>query len=299
MFYAATVGTFDGVHLGHRSVLARLSALARENGLKAMVVTFDRHPLAGIRPEAVPPLLTSARSREALLCECPGIDRVVMLPFDEHLRSLTASGFLRLLHDDFGVRLLLMGHDNSFGSDRLRGLDAYVRAGAGVGVRVVGAPQVSVHGNDAVVCSSSIRKALAESDIATANALLGRPFELSGTVVSGRRIGHTIGFPTANISVSPSMLVPAPGVYACLAVTPDGVSRPAMVNIGHNPTVASSDAPLSVEANIIGWSGDLYGQTLRLRFIAFLRHEQRFPSVDELSQALSRDRERVLAILSE
>lgn len=296
VLYAATVGTFDGVHLGHRFLLAELVALARENGLSAMVVTFDRHPLAGIRPEAVPPLLSSSAVRSSMLASFPGIDRVVELPFDDALRSLTAGEFLRLLHDRYGVRILLMGHDNSFGSDRLRGLDAYVHAGVGAGVRVVGARQLFLPGRDDAVCSSSIRGALSSSDISSANAMLGRPFEISGTVVGGRRIGRTIGFPTANISVDSAMLVPSPGVYACVAVTPDGGEYPAMVNIGRNPTV-SADGALSVEANLIGWSGDLYGRTLRLRFIAFLRHERKFPSVSALSAALSADRDRVLSLL--
>ncbi|MDE7110092.1 MAG: riboflavin biosynthesis protein RibF, partial [Muribaculaceae bacterium] len=204
-------------------------------------------------------------------------------PFNEDMRSTTAYEWMRLLHDSYGVRLLVVGYDNTFGSDGVNlSIADYREMGREIGIEVMEAPYV------AGVSSSAVRKAVAAGDIAEAREMLGRPFSISGIVVEGNRLGRTIGFPTANLQPTPGIVVPGKGVYAAKAILPDGSVADAMVNIGVRPTIRRGNAP-TIEAHIIGWKGDLYGQRIRLEFYARLRDEQQFNSIDALRKQLKTD----------
>ncbi|MBO5054222.1 MAG: bifunctional riboflavin kinase/FAD synthetase [Muribaculaceae bacterium] len=290
----ASIGTFDGVHRGHRFLLDQLRQLARDNGdATVMAVTFDRHPLALIAPERQPARLTPNDLKQRLLLEA-GVDRVEIFEFDRQVKEMTAGEFMALLRDRYGVTRVLTGYDNSFGSDRPHGIEQY-RHIAPDGVTVdVGLPLII---NDIPVSSTRIRRALSEGNLADANLMLGRPYRVSGTVTHGQHLGHRLGFPTANLQIPPHTQVPKNGVYAATA-TVDSKSYPAMVNIGLRPTVEPStglSAPTpTIEAHIIDFAGDIYGASLSLDFIARLRDEQRFPSLDALTAQLNADRRATL-----
>ena len=280
------MGMWDGVHSGHRFLIDHVRALAAERSLVPSVVTFRAHPLTIVRPEAVPPLLTDLSTRLALL-DAAGAADCVLLDFDARMRRLPAAEFLRMLKEDYGVDTLVVGFNNRFGHDRLEGLEAYRTIGAAIGMEVLPAPEFRHRRRP--VSSSKVRALIAGGYVKKAADLLGRRFTLTGTVVSGRQLGRTIGFPTANISVAPGMLLPAAGAYACIALTPDGVRRPAMVNIGRRPTVDLPDAPLSIEAHILDFAGTIYGCPLTLEFVSRLRDERAFDGVEALRRQLGRD----------
>lgn len=274
---AAVTGTFDGVHLGHRFLLEGLRSRAAERGLQPLALTFTDHPLALMAPDRVPAELTSGARRRALL-EAEGVE-VEMLEFNEELRAMTAEEFLGMLNRRYGVELFLLGFNNRIGSDRA-GAEALAGRKIG-GVEVVAA----LEHPDMVVSSSRIRGALAEGDVEAAARMLGRPYAMDGTVVGGRQLGRTIGFPTANIEPSPRAAIPAVGVYAGRML-----GHKAVVNVGRRPTVEGrTDAPLSIEAHLLDFSGDLYGRTVELEFTRRLRGEKKFASLEELKSAIRKD----------
>lgn len=279
--YAATIGTFDGVHMGHRAVIATLRREAEERGLLPLAVTFDPHPLAVVAPGREPKLLESVEDR---LRRLRGENvEPVLIKFTDEVKNHTAGEWMKILFECYNVRLIVNGYDNRFGCDG-RGLsfEQYQALGQKCGVEVVKAPEIPG------CCSSTIRKKLSEGDVEEASRLLGRPFELTGIVEHGRHLGHTIGFPTANIAVSSGMQLPAPGVYGVVAVLEDGREYPAVVNIGNRPTVGE-DLPLTIEVHIIGFSSDIYGEELTIRFVRRIRGEKRFPGLAELKAQISED----------
>ena len=302
--YFATVGTFDGVHRGHVYLLEQLKRLGKELGLTPLVIVLSPHPLAVLRPEAAPPILTAPEERMQLIrCLC-GIDDVLIQSLSRHDYAFTARDFFKLLHEKYGVDALLMGFNNHIGSDRAtaatlaaEGLPVYEAkplngASTPVPEGAEGAPAPE---KTACASSSAIRRALVEGDIATASALLGRPFSLKGKVVGGKKIGRTIGFPTANIMpTTPSQLIPARGVYA-VDVTVEGHTYRGMANIGTRPTVAGAGAEQTIEVHIIDFEGNIYGKEIIVAFLARLRDERRFDTLDALSAQLNADR---LAALS-
>lgn len=282
---AAAIGTFDGVHRGHEAVLATLCDIARERGLTPIAVTFDRHPLDLIAPARAPKAITTIERKSRLLLRA-GVSPVV-LPFDEELRSTTALEWMQRLRRDYGVEAIVVGYDNTFGSDGINlSIADYRRLAKEIGIDIVEAPFVEG------TSSSAVRKAVAEGDVARAAKMLGRPYRLSGTVVDGNRLGRTIGFPTANISPDPVLAIPADGVYSALALLSDGTKHPAMVNIGRRPTVRRGDRR-TIEAHIIDWQGDLYGSPISLDLVARLRDEKRFNSIEALREQLEEDRLKV------
>lgn len=285
---AATVGTFDGVHCGHLAVLEKLKEITSLQGLRPLAVTFARHPLATIAPERAPLAISTAEGKARLL-EKAGVTPV-MLDFDETLRNTSARDWMRRLRDTMGVKAIILGHDNKFGCDgRSLEFSDYEAIAREEGIALYGAPAVDG------ISSSAIRKAIAAGEIGNAAGMLGRPFTLTGTVAAGQQLGRTIGFPTANITTPGGIIIPRHGAYAAWAQLPAGI-YPAMVNVGTRPTVAASPA-VSIEANIIGWEGDLYGRDVTLAFVSRLRNEQQFPSIDALRSQLERDRRDTLRIL--
>lgn len=293
----ATVGVFDGVHLGHRHLLRCTRAVAEGLGpdARTVAVTFDRHPLAVIAPDRCPAMLTGTADRDRLL-RAAGADDIVSLTFDEGLRRLTAAEFVRLLAVRYGVTHLVMGYDHSFGSDSRGASFAHYRdAGAASGVAVTRADRFTLPGTDTPVSSSAVRRLLDAGDAAGAAAMLGRCHTVTGEVVAGKHLGTGLGFPTANIAVPSGIVIPACGVYAARC-TAGGESRPAMVNIGTCPTV-SPGAPVTVEAHLIDYSGDLYGSEVSVAFVRRLRAERRFGSIDALTAQLREDRAAALDAL--
>lgn len=293
--YAAVIGTFDGVHTGHRYLLADLRDRAAALGLSTCACTFTDHPLATLRPQSAPPMLTTPAEKLSML-RALGIDRIDITPFVD-VASMTARRYITQLASK-GVRLILIGHDNRFGSDGLKTLQQFIDAARDTGVTIEQAVELTTpDGCD--INSSRIRSLLAQGRLTQANELLGYRYRITGTVVKGKQLGRTIGFPTANLqpSAADRKVIPANGVYACLA-TVDGMSLPAMVNIGHRPTVDTADAPISIEAHLIDCDQDLYDHTLTLEFIERLRDEQRHPTLDALRAQLERDRAATLAATS-
>lgn len=283
----ATIGTFDGFHLGHRAVADALLSYARSQGMRPVAITFASHPLAELRPEAVPPMLTNPAQRKALLLEA-GIADVVTIDFRD-IRHMTAAQFLRRLRDE-GIGALYMGFNNHIGCDRLSASQA-----AALGIMpVMEAPCLE---HPAGVSSSAIRKAIAAGDVADAARMLGRPYRMSGTVVHGKHLGTTIGFPTANIETT--ALLPASGVYAVEVIAAQISDAPlyGMANIGTRPTFSDGNRT-SFEVNIFDFDGNLYGRELTIGFIGRLRNERRFASAADLRAALAADRAAALALIS-
>lgn len=285
-----TTGTFDGLHRGHRLLLDNLRKEGKRRGWQPVVVTFDRHPLAMINPARAPHILMLPGDRDARLRDL-GFD-VSEVHFDERMRRLTAEAWMRRLRDEYGAKGVMLGYDNTFGSD---GTDLSIRdyeeLGRGMGVEVLSC------GVEPGVSSSDIRHALAAGDIAGANAMLGYDWTLRGNVVHGREMGRDIGFRTANLSVDPRLQLPGRGVYATMVTMPDGTDLPAVTNIGMRPTFGEQ-GPVSVETHIPGFAGDLYGAMLAIRPVAKIRDEERFKTIGDLRLGIERDVARSLEILN-
>lgn len=288
---AVTIGTFDGVHRGHRLVLDTLKKEAETRGLQPVAITFDRHPLELVAPDRAPGNLMSTE-RKAEMIRREGVEPLV-LPFTEQLRSMRAYEWLEYIHRKYDVKLLVAGYDNTFGSDGIdMSIADYKAMGEAIGIEVISATE------EEGVSSSAVRKAVKAGEIEKASSLLGHRPELEGRVAPGFHVGHEIGFPTANLQVSSRIVMPASGVYAALAFI-EGTEKgyPAMVNIGYRPTfegTTKESTHLTVEAHIIGMEDELYGKTVRLELIDRLRDERKFSSVDELVGQLERDRKETL-----
>lgn len=278
---AVTVGTFDGVHRGHLAVIEELKEEAFRYGLRPAVITLEPHPLLVVAPERAPGLLISASERRRRL-ETLGVE-VITVTFDDSVRRLSAFNWMRKMKEQFSAELLVTGYDNTFGFDgRDLSPEDYVALGRQAGLKVLKAPEIQD------VSSSIVRKAVAAGEMERAAVLLSRPYSIEGMVVHGRELGRTLGFPTANIEVEPWLLLPAPGVYGCKAILADGSIYQAVVNVGRAPTVADG-LPITVEAYLPGFSGNLYGSRLRLEFGYKLRGEKKFGNLEELKRAIAED----------
>ncbi|MDE7409974.1 MAG: riboflavin biosynthesis protein RibF [Muribaculaceae bacterium] len=293
---AVTIGTFDGVHRGHRLVLDTLKREASLRGLQPVAITFDRHPLELVAPERAPGNLTTT-ARKAELIRLEGVEPLI-LPFTEQLREMRAYEWLDYIHRKYDVALLVAGYDNTFGSDGIdMSIADYKAMGDAIGIEVISAPE------EEGVSSSAVRKAVKSGDIVKAKSLLGHLPEIEGRVIAGYHVGHEIGFPTANLQVSQRTLIPATGVYAALAYVEDAATGiPAMVNIGLRPTFEGTgmeSSHLTIEAHIIGTDDDLYGKNIRLEFADRIRDEKKFSSVEELKVQLGKDREETLRTIND
>lgn len=289
----AAIGMFDGVHTGHRAMLEVLSDEAATRGLVSMAVTFSSHPLDVIAPSRAPRLLMPMVERVESLRRM--VDEVAVLDFDAHLRSMTACEFMAYLRDRYNVSVIYMGYNHRFGSDGLDSIDDYAAVAARLGMEVVRGDEAMA--GECKVSSSRIRKLLEAGDVPGASLLLGYDYGLAGTVVHGKSLGRTIGFPTANVSADEErQIVPAPGVYACRAVMPDGLTYMAMVNIGRRPTVEAA-GDVTIEAHLLDFDRDIYGQRLRIEFVKRMRDEMRFGSLEELREQLQRDVDTTRSVL--
>lgn len=281
---AITVGVFDGVHLGHLHLIDALKARAAERGLASAIVTLHPDPVQVLRPDLRVAYVTSLEERIELL-RATGVDAVAPLTFTSEVAELSAHDFVRLLYETLDMRFLLMGPDHAFGRGREGTPRRVAEIGAELGFDLDTLPQ-PLEGTSGAVSSTSIRRALANGDMELAARLLGRPFAVRGPVVRGKERGRTVGFPTANIAVTPDRALPAYGVYVTRAHT-GGRAYPSATNIGVNPTF--DDARPSVETYILDFEGDLYGRELRVEVLHRLRGETKFESIDALAAAIAAD----------
>ena len=283
---ALTVGSFDGVHLGHQDVLRQLVARARQLNVHSLLVTFDPHPLEVVNPSAAPRLLTVGDEKLEVLAES-GIDFVAVVPFTPEFAAYSAERFVEeILLGRFRMHDLLMGHDHRFGHNRSGDVATLRRLGAERGFDVSVVPAVTVNGGENV-SSTAIRRAVAGGDLDGAFRGLGRHYSLGGRVGEGARRGRLLGFPTANVPVpSPRKLLPPEGVYAVRVQTPAG-PYDGMLNLGPRPTFG--DAETVVEAHLFDADLDLYGASVRIDFVARLRDTQKFSGVEALVAQLNLD----------
>jgi len=278
------IGVFDGVHLGHRRVLRRMVERAHGDGLIPTALTFDPHPLEFLAPERAPDLLSTVGDRAELMGEC-GVEVMGVLPFLQ-IRDLAPRTFaVEVLSNRLQARLVAVGEDFRFGRDRLGDLAFLREVGADQGFEVVTVDLVGEL-DGMKVSSSLIRDLVSAGDMTAATKLLGHNHRLEGTVIHGDARGRSIGFPTANIHIPERMAVPGNGVYAGWADLDSG-RWPALINIGVRPTFAGSER--TVEAHLLGFDGDLYGHRVAVSFVAKLRDERRFESVDRLVEQIGHD----------
>lgn len=290
-----TVGSFDGVHLGHRAVLEEIARRAAATGRRSVLVTFEPHPMAVINPAAAPRRLTTADERLEVLATTP-LDAVAILRFDRALREADPEAFVReVLVRRFAVRELVIGPDHGFGRGRMGDVALLTRLGAALGFAVDVVPPVEGPGGG-TVSSTRIRQAVAEGDLTLAARLLGRPYGMVGEVVAGAGRGTVLGVPTANLAVADEKQLPPDGVYAVRVDWPGGRAG-GMLNQGPRPTVG--DAARTVEVHLFGVAADLYGRRLRVEWVSRLRDVRRFDGLDALRRQLERDRRAALERLAE
>jgi riboflavin kinase/FMN adenylyltransferase len=283
---AIAVGTFDGVHLGHRRVIGSALEWGRENGSQVAVVTFDPHPLELLRPDD-PPHLVSSTAIKADLIAGLEVDELVVIPFTEEFSRLEAEDFCRdVLAGVLGARYVSVGENFRFGH-RARGDASLLRSRDEFATEVV---PIVEHGG-APISSTRIRELIERGDATGASELLGGPFQLEGIVTKGDRRGRSLGVPTANVKPGPNVLVPGIGIYAGRAL-----GHPAAISVGVRPTFGEH-GPLLIEAYLLDFEGDLYGETLRVVFLERLRDELRFDSAEELMEQMRRDLERTRQIV--
>ncbi len=286
---AVTIGAYDGVHRGHRAVIERTEQEAASRGARTAVVTFDRHPAAVVRPGSAPKLLTSLDHKLELL-DAAGVDIAYVVRFDDQRAHESAEDFVKeVLVDCLRVRCVVVGADFHFGKGRRGNVALLGQLGAENGFDAIGIDLLPRGGGtDEVVSSTAIRAAVAAGDVEAAARMLGRWHELRGEVIGGDQRGRTIGFPTANVAIGAEMALPADGIYAAWYLRPDGSRHAAAVNVGRRPTFYE-DGERLVEAFLLDFSGDLYGERAAVQFVARLRAELKFDSVEALVAQMDLD----------
>lgn len=283
---AATIGTFDGLHLGHRKIISQLIAAAQRVGGESTVISFHPHPRLVLFPEDNPLRLLHTLEERIAAFRAIGVDNLLLVPFTKEFSRLSSERFIdEILVQTVGIHTIVIGYDHHFGKNRTGGLKELQDAGAIRGFEVEEIPAEQV--DSANVSSTKIRKALQEGDIATANRYLSYAYPLTGTVVHGQKLGRTIGYPTANIQPDdPYKLIPGEGVYV-VGVAGEFGTRYGMCNIGRKPTVG--DHPLGIEVHLFDFDGDLYGQRLTLTFLDWIRADQKFAGLEPLVAAIRAD----------
>ena len=289
----ATIGMFDGVHLGHQALLDSLHEEAKKCGMSTAVVTFKEHPQRVLRPESGLKMVMTLADRIAYI-KAGGVDTVILLDFTKDLAKLSSKEFMQMLRDVYGVKTLVMGFNHRFGCVKDEYFEDYVEHGKELGVEVVRAKEYQ--GEYSPVSSSLIRKVIEEGRVDLARNYLTRAFVLSGEVVHGFKNGRKLGYPTANIDVSSEMILPHKGVYAVRVKLPDGRIKGGMANIGVRPTVIKGGHQ-TFEVNIFDFDEDLYGQVLTVEFVKFMRSEMKMGSLDELKMRLALDEQACREIL--
>jgi riboflavin kinase/FMN adenylyltransferase len=282
----ATLGTFDGVHLGHKKIIERLTQEAEKSNTESLVLTFFPHPRMVLQGNSVIQLLNTIQEKAELL-ESIGLQNLIIHPFDESFSQLSAEEFVKtILVDQFQIKKIIIGHDHRFGKNRSADINDLIAYGKIYDFEV---EQISAEEIDEVsISSTKIRKALMSGDIQLANEYLGYNYFITGTVVKGRQLGRTIGFPTANLKIEEEYkLIPLNGVYIVKSHW-DGKEIFGMMNIGTNPTVDGKER--TIETNFLDLEEDLYGKEMRIYFLQRIRSEEKFDSIDTLKAAIENDK---------
>ncbi len=285
-----TIGTFDGVHIGHQKIIKRLVETGKENGLKSIVLTFFPHPRMVLQPNYDLKLLHSIEERQLLLTQY-GIDEIIIKPFTKRFANLSAESYVKnILIDELNARHIIIGYDHHFGKNRSANIEDMRAFGEKYDFQI---DEISAEDiQNVAVSSTKIRQALIDGDIETANVYLGYSYFVTGTVIKGKGVGKTIQFPTANISVESSYkLIPKNGVYV-VASKWDGEVYYGMMNIGTNPTF--DEKKQSIEVNFFNFEGNLYGKLLQIDILHRLRNEHKFNSVEKLQSQLKKDQENAI-----
>ena len=292
-----TIGTFDGVHLGHRQILAQLKEEAARIGGETVIITFHPHPRKIVSSVPGDIKLLNTLNEKIILLDAAGIDHLVVVPFDHVFASQTAEQYVKdFLYKYFKPHTVIIGYDHRFGKGREGNYQSMEQFGRSMGFEVKEISQQLL--NEIVISSTKIRHSLIENDIATANQFLGYPYFFEGIVIEGNKLGRTIGYPTANLHIaSEEKLVPGNGVYAVKVVNRQSsiVNLSGMMNIGLRPTVDGKKRV--IEVNIFDFDDDLYGQTLQVHVHHYLRGEIKFTGLDELKQQLQKDKLAAIAVL--
>jgi riboflavin kinase / FMN adenylyltransferase len=286
-YAVVTSGTFDGVHLGHQTILRRLKEVAEKNAGETVVITFWPHPRLILKPEEDSLKLLNTFEEKAALLKEQGIHHLLRIPFTKEFSQLTSQEFItKVLVDKIGTRKLVIGYDHRFGRNREGSFDQLKMNGPTYGFEVEEIPRQDV--DHVGVSSSKIRKALEEGDVATANHLLGKPYSISGAVIKGDRLGRVLGFPTANIDVdSHYKLVPAEGIYAVMVEYEHRLFK-GMLYIGNRPTIDGTKR--SIEVNVFDFDKEVYGEQMKVNLISMLRADARFNNLEELKDQLHKDK---------
>ena len=298
-----TIGTFDGVHVGHQKIINRLLEITRQTGGESVILSFFPHPRMILHPEDANLKLISTMSEKANLLEEAGVDHLIITPFTRDFSNLSPQEYIKgFLVDRIGTSRIVIGYDHRFGKDRSGGLEHLQQYSADYGYQVEEIPEQDIH--DVAVSSTKIRLALLNGDIETANDFLGHEFMVTGKVIKGDQIGRQIGFPTANLFVEEIYkLIPSDGIYAVKVEVLDGSGTSlkssllnGMAYIGHRPTI--NGMTRNIEVNIFDFDQDIYGQTVRLHFLDFIRADQKFASLEELTEQLKKDEKAVRLFIS-
>ncbi len=289
-----TIGSFDGVHRGHQEIVKRLTAGAHEHGVPAVVLTFHPHPASvlGKRKDAF--YLSTPEERAELLGQL-GVDLVITHPFNHQVASMSALQFMQQLNQQLNIQELWVGYDFALGKGREGNVDRLRQIGMDLGYRVEVIPAIELDGE--VISSSRIRAYIFNGEVDQAARLLGRPYRLQGTVIPGDGRGKTIGIPTANLNLWSELAIPKAGVYVCQAIVEERVYG-AVTNVGVRPTFETQPVPPRVEAHILDYQADLYGQHIQLDFLYHLRDELRFPSAQALVTQIHEDIQQARGLLA-
>lgn len=279
------MGFFDGVHLGHQQIIRQTLADARQHDAVALILTFDRHPNTVVAPAHVPPLIYSLPQKQRTIASL-GADALLLLHFDGRLSQRTGDTFVRKLSDELGqVHSICVGADFQFGHKRSGNVALLKQLGAELGFIVHGVAAVSLDGK--VVSSTRIRQTIQTGKLDAASQMLGRPYSICGEIVRGDRLGRKLGFPTCNLNVA-GLVLPPHGVYAAHA-TARGKTHRAVLNIGIRPTLKAAEPHLRVEAHLLDFKRDIYGEEMEITFAEKLRGERRFSSLEALQRQIARD----------
>ncbi|HEX8020713.1 bifunctional riboflavin kinase/FAD synthetase [Mucilaginibacter sp.] len=288
-----TIGTFDGVHIGHRKIISGIKELAESTGGETVILTFFPHPRMILHPEDESLKLITTIAEKAELMERLGVDHLIITPFSRDFSNQSAESYIRdVLVNKIGTKKIVIGYDHRFGKDRQGGFEDLQRLGPVYGFDVVEIPEQDI--NEVAISSTRIRNALLSGDIDLANAFLGYPFFITGKVVRGDQIGRQIGYPTANIVVEEKYkLIPGDGIFAVTVIIADQKHK-GMAYIGSRPTV--NGLTRNIEVNIFDFNEEIYNQTIRMEFHHYIRGDVKFSSLDELKVQLAQDKVDVLSL---
>jgi len=294
-----TIGTFDGVHIGHQKIISRLQEVARQKGGETVILTFFPHPRMILHPDDLNIKLISTMDEKAERLENLGIDHLIITPFTRDFSNLSPQEYIReVLVEKIGTTQIIIGYDHRFGKDRSGGLKELQHYSSELGYEVEEIPEQDI--DDVAISSTKIRNAILCGDVKTAETFLGYPFHLTGKVIKGDQIGRKLGFPTANLFIEESYkLIPSDGIYAVSVDFKSGDTNLQIANgmayIGHRPTINGMSR--NIEVNIFDFNEDIYGQTIRLNFLEYMRGDQKFNSLEELKVQLSLDEVKARSLL--